>query len=283
LEGLSNLWTYLLDSGIVSESSLNFDGKSLWAGLLVGIIWGFVLHKTSIPKYDTVARLFMLQEFTLFRVGTPLFYTAMPLLFFFQDVGVIGPLSETVPNTMLLGNMMGGIFMGMGIAICGYCPGTGVAALGEGAIDALFFMLGMLVGSFFFAEIAPWAKRSFLDVGNLGKITIHQVLHVNHWFVIVFMVMMLVAFDVGITVFDWLMYSLALPAFFFRRFMKLFDDFVRAIKVDMTERKIKIFSVKTLELIANFFKDPSKALRHYRWEVAEMFSDFAKELRKKDD
>jgi hypothetical protein len=46
---------------------------------------------------------------------------------------------------------LGGALLGAGLAIGGYCPGTSVVALFSGRIDALLFMLGILIGTTVFA------------------------------------------------------------------------------------------------------------------------------------
>ncbi len=76
----------------------------------------------------------------------------------------------------------------MGWAFLGYCPGTAVGAVGEGRWDALWGIAGMLVGAAVFAEVFPTLKATVLTWGNLGKLTLPQVLGLNHWIVIVFFI-----------------------------------------------------------------------------------------------
>ena len=77
----------------------------------------------------------------------------------------------------------------------GYCPGTSAAALGEGRLDALWGILGMLFGAGLYAETYPMVKKTLLTMGDYGKITIPEVLGVNHWIVIaVFLVLFLALF-----------------------------------------------------------------------------------------
>ncbi|HQB31205.1 MAG TPA: YeeE/YedE thiosulfate transporter family protein, partial [Syntrophales bacterium] len=81
-------------------------------------------------------------------------------------------------------NVIGGIFFGLGWAIVGYCPATAAGAVGEGRWDALFGILGMLAGAMAYAEAYPLVSKTILTWGNLGKITLPEVLGADPWWVI---------------------------------------------------------------------------------------------------
>ena len=199
-----------------------FTGDSLWAALFLGLLWGLVLQKGQVSKYQTVARLFLLQEFTIFRLGAPLIITMMVLLHFLVDIGMVPQL--VVPQTVIMSQILGGLLMGAGIAISGYCPGTSVAAFGEGALDALFFMFGMFVASAFFSEIFPFVDKVLFSVGNYGSITFPELLGVNHWLLIIPFALMIVMFDIGVTMFDWSIYLFSWPVKLFRKTVDSFDN-----------------------------------------------------------
>jgi hypothetical protein len=86
------------------------------------------------------------------------------------------------------GNIVGGLIFGLGWGFLGYCPGTSAGALGEGRWDALWGILGMLVGAAIFAEFYPILKKTVLTWGDFGKITLPQMLHISHWIIIVILV-----------------------------------------------------------------------------------------------
>jgi len=71
----------------------------------------------------------------------------------------------------------------------GYCPGTAVGAVGEGRWGAFWGILGMLTGAALFAEAYPFLKQTVLTWGNFGKLTLPQLLGVNHWLIIPFMIL----------------------------------------------------------------------------------------------
>jgi uncharacterized membrane protein YedE/YeeE len=85
---------------------------------------------------------------------------------------------------VLGGNVLGGLIFGVGWALLGYCPGTAGAALGEGRVDALAGMAGMLLGAAVFAEAFPLLKTTVLTWGDYGKLTLPQLMDRHHWVVI---------------------------------------------------------------------------------------------------
>jgi hypothetical protein len=102
----------------------------------------------------------------------------------------MGLVKLAIKPTILGAVIMGGLLFGLGWGLLGYCPGTSLGAIGEGRWDALWGVLGMLVGAGIFAEAYPLMKVTVLTWGNYGKITIPQVLGINHWFVILVFVLL---------------------------------------------------------------------------------------------
>jgi hypothetical protein len=113
-------------------------------------------------------------------------------VYILKDLGLV---KLSVKPTNLGANIIGGLIFGAGWGLLGYCPGTSAGALGEGRWDSLWGILGMLVGAAVFAEVYPALKTSILTWGKLGKITLPQVLGVNHWVIVpIFIVGALVLF-----------------------------------------------------------------------------------------
>jgi uncharacterized protein len=80
-----------------------------------------------------------------------------------------------------MGNVFGGLIFGVGMAVLNYCPGTEVAAIGEGSRHAIAGVLGMIVGAGLFAEAYTWIKSNILSVGNLGKVTFVDLTGFSPW------------------------------------------------------------------------------------------------------
>jgi hypothetical protein len=87
-------------------------------------------------------------------------------------------------STSIGAQVTGGIIFGIGWGLLGYCPGTAAGALGEGRLDGLWGILGMLFGGGLYASTYPFMKAYIIPMGSYGKISLPQVLGVSHWIVI---------------------------------------------------------------------------------------------------
>jgi len=83
-----------------------------------------------------------------------------------------------VKPAQLGGVLLGALLFGSGLAVLGYCPGTTVAAVGEGRRDAIARLLGMFVGAFAFVWEFPVLGRVQKAIGDWGKLTLPAATHV---------------------------------------------------------------------------------------------------------
>lgn len=155
---------------------------TLFLGLVTGILFGFFLQKGQALRYDRQLGMLRFKDFTILKVMVSAILVGMVGIYFFVDLG-IGKLS--LKPTQLAANMIGGLIFGLGWGMLGYCPGTAVGAVGEGRFDAFWGgVLGMLVGAGIFAEAYTFIKDNLLKWGDLGKLTIPNLIGINHWVVI---------------------------------------------------------------------------------------------------
>ena len=151
-------------------------------GLITGILFGFFLQKGRVLRYDKQIGALLLQDMTIVKFMLSHIVVAMVGVYFLYDMGLV----KLSLKPMIVGAVViGGLIFGLGWGLLGYCPGTSLGALGEGRIDALWGIGGMLVGAGIYAEAYPYLQKTVLTWGDYGKITIPQVLGVNHWLVIV--------------------------------------------------------------------------------------------------
>jgi uncharacterized protein len=163
-------------------------------GLITGMLFGFFLQKGRVLRYDKQVAALRLIDMTIVKFMLSAVLVAMVGVYLLKDLGLA---SLAVKPTSLGGNIIGGLLFGAGWGLFGYCPGTAVGAVGEGRWDAAWGILGMLAGAALFAECYPALKTSVLKWGDFGKITLPQVLGINHWIIIV------VFIAGGILMFRW--------------------------------------------------------------------------------
>jgi uncharacterized membrane protein YedE/YeeE len=154
-------------------------------GLITGIIFGFLLQKARVIRYDKQLGALRLIDMTIVKFMFSTVLVAMVGIYLLKDLGLA---KLSIKPTILGGVILGGLIFGIGWGFLGYCPGTSVGALGEGRYDAIWGILGMLAGAALYAEAYPGMKKTVLTWGDLGKITFPQVLGVNHWIIIAIVV-----------------------------------------------------------------------------------------------
>ncbi|MCB0344022.1 MAG: YeeE/YedE family protein [Bdellovibrionales bacterium] len=165
----------------------------LLLGALTGFAFGFLLQKGSVTKFNTIVRQFLLQDFTVIKVMLTAVVVGGIGVYGMLQLGMIEALH--IKNAQILGNALGGVIFGVGMAILGYCPGTGAAAIGDGAKDAVAGVLGMLAGAAIYAEVHPWFKANVLSVWDLGKETFVTATGASPWwFVLGLMIVAIAAF-----------------------------------------------------------------------------------------
>ncbi|MBF0538850.1 MAG: YeeE/YedE family protein [Nitrospirae bacterium] len=190
-------------------------GSSLYGGLIIGLLFGIVLQKSRLCKYDIVTGLFRLQDFTVFRIGTPILMVSMVLVYFLTDMKYI---ELHVPKTVIIPQIIGGLLFGAAIAIMGYCPGTAAGAIGEGALDGIPAILGIISGSVIYAEyFHDDLAETFLTWGTVGRGTFPDIFEINHWYLIVLFLLMATMFLIMTTMVDWMI-------IFLRRTFNMFQD-----------------------------------------------------------
>ena len=151
-------------------------------GLITGILFGFFLQKGRVLRYDKQIGALLLQDMTIVKFMLSHIVVAMVGVYFLYDMGLV----KLSLKPMIVGAVViGGLIFGLGWGLLGYCPGTSLGALGEGRTDAIWGIAGMLVGAGIYAEAYPYLQKTVLTWGSYGKITIPQVLGVNHWIVII--------------------------------------------------------------------------------------------------
>lgn len=155
--------------------------KMLIYGLVTGLLFGFLLQKGRVLRYDKQLGALRLKDMTIVKFMLSSVMVGMVGVYILHDLGLA---KLSIKATILGPVIIGGLIFGVGWGLLGYCPGTSMGALGEGRWDAVWGILGMIAGASLFAEAYPFIAKTVNTWSNLGRITLPQVLGVSHWVVI---------------------------------------------------------------------------------------------------
>ena len=160
-------------------------------GLAMGIIFGFLLEKGGVAKYDVIMGQLLLKDFTVIKIMLSAVVVGMIGIYFLKGVGMVELHSK--PGSIGM-TVIGGLIFGIGFALLGYCPGTISAAIGQGNLDALLGgFIGILIGSGIFAHLYPRLEK-VLQKGWFGEITFPELFKVNPWLVILPLCLLIIIF-----------------------------------------------------------------------------------------
>jgi len=148
-------------------------------GVLTGLVFGFLLQKGHVTRYNVIVGQFLFADFTVLKIMLTAIVTGAIGIYAMYGAGIIAGLQ--VKPALLVAVTLGGLIFGVGMALAGYCPGTGVAAIGEGSRHAIFAVLGMVLGAGVYAETYPYLQNNVLQWANLKKVTLADVTGLSPW------------------------------------------------------------------------------------------------------
>lgn len=128
---------------------------NLVAALFIGIAFGFILEQAGFSTSKKLVGLFYGYDFTVLRVFFTAGVTAMIGVVALNHFGLIDISLVYVNPTFLWSAIVGGLIMGLGFVVGGYCPGTSLCGAAIGKIDAMIFVAGSFLGVLVFAEGYP--------------------------------------------------------------------------------------------------------------------------------
>jgi rhodanese-related sulfurtransferase len=149
------------------------DQLNLIVALLLGVGFGYVLEQAGFSSSRRLAGLFYGYDFTVLRVFFTAAVTAMSGVILLGYFGWLDTDAIFVNPTWLLPTIVGGVIMGVGFILGGYCPGTSICGAAIGKVDAMFFVLGGLLGILGFGEFYPLTK-TFYESTSLGAAKVYD-------------------------------------------------------------------------------------------------------------
>jgi uncharacterized protein len=165
------------------------DEMSLVLAFVLGTGFGFFLERAGFGSARKLAAQFYLYDMSVFKVMFTAIVTALLGVTYLGWLGWLDlDLVYLVP-THLVPQIVGGLVLGVGFVVGGYCPGTSVASLATGRIDGFVYAFGIGAGTLVYAEVFPWIK-GFVNANDMGQVTLPEVFDLP-WGLLVFAVVMI--------------------------------------------------------------------------------------------
>jgi rhodanese-related sulfurtransferase len=146
---------------------------NLVIAIIIGIAFGFILEQAGFSTSKKLVGLFYGYDFTVLRVFFTGGITAMTGVVILGHYGLLDLNLIYVNPTFIWSAIAGGLIMGLGFVIGGFCPGTSVCAAAIGKIDAMIFVGGSFLGVFAFAEGYPLFENLY-KAGAWGNIRLFE-------------------------------------------------------------------------------------------------------------
>jgi len=165
------------------------DEMSLVLAFVLGTGFGFFLERAGFGSARKLAAQFYLYDMSVFKVMFTAIVTAMLGVTYLGWLGWLDLSLVYLVPTHLVPQIVGGLVLGVGFVIGGYCPGTSVAALATGRIDGFVYAFGIAAGTLVYAEVFPWIK-GFVNSNEMGQVTLPEVFDLP-WGLVAFAVVMI--------------------------------------------------------------------------------------------
>ena len=174
------------------------DEASLIVAFLVGIGFGFFLERAGFGSARKLVSQFYLNDLAVFKVMFTAIVTAMLGTTYLAWAGFLDLSLVYLVPTYWVAQVVGGLVLGVGFVVGGYCPGTSLVSTATGKLDGLVFVLGFTAGTLGFALAFPLVKGLY-TAGDVGTKTLPQVLGIPHGILVFGVVLMAVFGFMGAT------------------------------------------------------------------------------------
>ncbi len=168
------------------------DNIGLVVAFLVGIGFGFFLERAGFNSARKLAAQFYFTDLTVFKVMFTAIITAMLGVYWLSVLGVMDLSLVYLTPTFLAPQIVGGLVLGMGFVVGGYCPGTACVGVATGRIDALVLFVGIFAGIYGVGELYPLIS-GFYNSTSFGQLTLPQVTGLPYGLLVFAVVLMALA------------------------------------------------------------------------------------------
>lgn len=181
----------LIPNGIIPH-----EWSSLVA-VLIGFAFGFILEASGLSSSRKLAGVFYGYDFVVLRVFFTAGITAAIGLYYMNYLGWVDIKLLYIHPTFIHSALLGGVMMGLGFIVGGFCPGTSLCAAAIGKLDAMIFVGGSIIGILVFSEFFH-VFEGFYNKGFWGHVIISDTLGISaELFLLIFTVIAVVAFYIS--------------------------------------------------------------------------------------
>ncbi len=146
---------------------LPLNDAGMISGLACGALFGFVLENAGFGSPRKLTAQFRLSDWSVFKVMFTAIVVAAAGLYALRAAGLLDADNLFVPTALTAAAAVGGALVGAGFAVGGYCPGTSVVGLFSGRMDALVFLIGLVLGTLLFASLYGPGLESLMAAGEV--------------------------------------------------------------------------------------------------------------------
>ncbi|MES0875242.1 YeeE/YedE thiosulfate transporter family protein [Sinimarinibacterium thermocellulolyticum] len=154
------------------------------SGLLCGSLFGFALERAGFASGCKLTAQLRFSDWAVFKVMFTAILVAATGLYALQVFGLMNKADVFIPTTYFWATLLGGVGVGAGMAIGGYCPGTSVVSCMSGRLDGLVFLAGIVLGTIAFAGAYGSLEPLLTALPGPEAQTVDELLHVPAWVIL---------------------------------------------------------------------------------------------------
>ena len=163
--------------------------NELLLAFISGAVLGFIFERAGFGSAKKLTSQFYLDDMSVFKLMFTAIVTTMTGIWLLDIAGLIHiPWLSSSP-VFIYPQAVGGLLVGAGFIVGGYCPGTSLVGISNGKIDALFFALGVFCGMLLFAEFYK-QLIPFYDSGAMGRQTLYGFFGIPYGAVVIMVLLM---------------------------------------------------------------------------------------------
>lgn len=166
--------------------------------IVFGAMFGYFLEVSGLGSPKKLNAQFTLKDWTVFKVMFTSIVVASIGLWLLSLIELVDFSTTRISTTYLWSMLIGGALLGIGLSVGGYCPGTSVVGFFSGRIDALFFMLGIVIGTIIFASSFDFIEPLYMAGEGSKRQRLYELVDLPVWVVLIALVIIaVIGFRIG--------------------------------------------------------------------------------------